>query len=174
MQMVTSSLPNLLLSTVRKTHREPSIKWRGLWMWHVQPLHCPQGSWELLWVKGIDELLHRVRNAVSWICIPIMTYKVLSTTLSTSSFFLSHALHNSIFWMGQERNELLLLWHHPTQLGKLDHCWCTLTSPTKETTSQKSSHLALNCATLWGETRAISNCLSLPSPMHQCSLFFFL
>lgn len=110
---------------------------------------------------------------MSWICIPIMTYKVLSTTLSTSSFFLSHALHNSIFWMGQERNELLLLWHHPTQLGKLDHCWCTLTSPTKETTSQKSSHLALNCATLWGETRAISNCLSLPSPMHQCSLFFF-
>lgn len=78
---------------------------------------CPMASWSIprgLWVGFLMESL----NTFSRICVPLIPFE--NPTCYSSSLLPPHSqiVHNSVLWMGRERNEDF--WQCPTQLGKPD------------------------------------------------------
>ena len=92
------------------------------------------------------QLLDEVHNAVTRICSPLMPYEG-PTCHSPSHFtFPTSVAHNSVLWMGWERNGPL--WQHSTQLEKLSAHLHALTFPFGRNLGPRRSLLAWSCATL--------------------------
>ena len=103
----------------------------GVWVRHAEHLGCP---WAICGIhrQGVpgglcmDFLLES--RVVSRICVPLLCSILSPGCHSYSpSLPLSCTIHNSVFWMGQERNGPL--WQCPAQLGKLGAHSHALTSP---------------------------------------------
>ena len=145
-------------------------------MRHVEPWHCHRGRWGNLWKKDpkqlIGELLDRVCEAVSWICIPVMAYKGPIHHSPRLSHF--QVMHLTTQYSGWDKREMRLFASLASShtVGEGGHSLAHSQFPHRRNHRPRSSHLALNCATLWGVTWVKSNCLSYPL-QYINSLFFF-
>ena len=111
----TSHLLKLALAIIRSTHREPATGCRGaVWVRHAEPWWYPYARWGDLWARHSQQLMGRlldgVHNTVSRICILLMSSKRPICCSPTPS----HAAHNSVLRMQQER--IGSPWQCPTQL----------------------------------------------------------